>query len=186
MWLWGGRMSYYLLEHLLLLKVQIPPRPHRARPPVPGHYSTFAWSGINMSFLKPPTRVLLLLQERWQEVKGSSTQSHRPPATWDFKMKTIQTNQSHVVPCKKLPLVAALDTQGHNPIRPKPHNTNYCANNGTAPEWKPFFFLRGWIAKMKIGVLSLGDWINTVFCMSLIPERRDKSLVFVGSWWGFS
>ena len=28
-----------LLEHLLLLKVQIPPRPHRARPPVPGHYT---------------------------------------------------------------------------------------------------------------------------------------------------
>ena len=34
-----------------------------------------------------------------------------------------------------LPLAAALDTQGHNPSRLKPHNTNYYASNGTAPEF---------------------------------------------------
>ena len=85
-----------------------------------------------------------------------------PPPTSNlrFKDEIRRTNQILCL-AKNLPLGAALDTQGHNPIRPKPHNTSYCANNGTAPEWIQICFLRGWIAKMKIRVLSfrsMRDW----------------------------
>ena len=148
------REDEVLLEHLLLLKVQIPPRPHRARPPVPGHYSTFAGSGINIWQIWVFSNMECHLQpgfcccckkggRKWKVLQHNPT-SPQQPAIYKSNLKTIQIHQSrqpwrifkdpHVVPFKKLPLGAALDTQGHNPIRPKPHNTNYCANNGTAPE----------------------------------------------------